>query len=71
MKISEIAKLAGVSSAAVSRYINGGSISEEKKQKIKKVIEETGYVPNLTARSLRHASIPIQWAISSRACHLY
>ena len=53
MKISEIAKLAGVSSAAVSRYINGGSISEEKKQKIKKVIEETGYVPNLTARSLR------------------
>lgn len=53
MKISEIAKIAGVSSAAVSRYINGGSISEEKKQKIKKVIEETGYVPNLAARSLR------------------
>ena len=45
--------MAGVSSAAVSRYINGGSISEEKKQRIKKVIEETGYVPNLAARSLR------------------
>lgn len=57
MKISEIAKLAGVSSAAVSRYINGGSISEEKKQKIKKVIEETGYVPNLAARSLRQQRI--------------
>ena len=53
MRISEIAKLAGVSSAAVSRYINGGSISEEKKQQIKRVIEETGYVPNLAARSLR------------------
>ncbi len=53
MKISEIARLAGVSSAAVSRYINGGSLSEEKKQRIKKVIEETGYVPNPTARSLR------------------
>ena len=53
MKISEIAKLAGVSSAAVSRYLNGGSISEEKKQVIKRVIEETGYVPNLAARSLR------------------
>ena len=53
MKISEIACMAGVSSAAVSRYINGGSISEEKKQRIKKVIEETGYVPNPTARSLR------------------
>ena len=53
MKISEIAKLAGVSPAAVSRYINGGSLSEEKREIIKKVIEETGYVPNLTARSLR------------------
>ena len=53
MKISEIAYLAGVSSAAVSRYLNGGSISEDKKQKIRKVIEETGYVPNMAARSLR------------------
>ena len=31
MNISEIAKLAGVSSAAVSRYFNNGYISEEKK----------------------------------------
>lgn len=53
MKISEIAKLAGVSSAAVSRYFNGGSISEEKKNKIKQVIDITGYVPNPAARSLR------------------
>ena len=36
MKISEIARMAGVSSAAVSRYLNGGSISEEKKERIKK-----------------------------------
>ena len=42
MNISEIARLAGVSSAAVSRYFNGGSISAEKKQRIKKIIEETG-----------------------------
>ena len=53
MKISEIAALAGVSSAAVSRYLNGGSISEEKKEKIRQVIQETGYVPNVAARSLR------------------
>ena len=57
MKISEIAKLAGVSSAAVSRYINGGSISEEKKERIKRVIEETGYVPNVAARLLRQQRI--------------
>ena len=30
MTISEIAKLAGVSSAAVSRYLNDGSLSQEK-----------------------------------------
>ena len=39
MTISEIAKLAAVSSAAVSRYLNGGSLSEEKRNRIKAVIE--------------------------------
>ncbi len=41
MTIKEIAKLAGVSSAAVSRYLNGGYVSDEKKEQIKKVIDET------------------------------
>ena len=53
MTIAEIAKLAGVSSAAVSRYLNNGYISEEKKQKIKQVIEQTGYRPSLQAQTLR------------------
>ncbi len=53
MTISEIAKLAEVSSAAVSRYLNGGSLSEEKRRRIKAVIEETGYVPSEYARTLR------------------
>lgn len=39
MTIKEIAKLAGVSSAAVSRYLNGGYVSDEKKEQIKKVID--------------------------------
>ena len=43
MTIKEIAKLAGVSNAAVSRYLNNGYLSQEKKMAIKKVIEETGY----------------------------
>ncbi len=34
MTIKEIAKLAQVSSAAVSRYMNGGYVSEEKKERI-------------------------------------
>ena len=34
MTIREIAQLAGVSSAAVSRYLNGGYVSGEKKKRI-------------------------------------
>lgn len=53
MTIKQVAKLAGVSSAAVSRYINGGSLSAEKREKIRRAIQETGYRPNLMARSMR------------------
>lgn len=53
MTIKEIARRAGVSSAAVSRYLNGGYVSGEKKEQIRKVIEETGYQPSAQARILR------------------
>ncbi|HJB17231.1 MAG TPA: LacI family DNA-binding transcriptional regulator [Candidatus Blautia excrementipullorum] len=53
MNIGEIAKMAGVSSAAVSRYFNHGYISQEKKEAIRKVVEETGYRPSLHAQTLR------------------
>ncbi len=53
MNIAEIAKLAGVSSAAVSRYFNNGHISDEKKEAIRKVVEETGYRPSVQAQTLR------------------
>lgn len=53
MNVSEIAKLAGVSCAAVSRYFNNGCISEEKRRAIQKAVEETGYRPSLQAQTLR------------------
>ncbi len=53
MNIAEIAKLAGVSKAAVSRYFNHGYISEEKREAIRKVVEETGYRPSIQAQTLR------------------
>jgi len=53
MNISQVAKLAGVSPATVSRYLNDGYVSAEKKAAIKKVIEETGYSPLASAQSLR------------------
>ncbi len=53
MQIKDIAALAGVGHSTVSRYLNGGYVSEEKREKIRKVIEETGYVPSQQAKSLR------------------
>ena len=38
MNINEIAKLAGVSRATVSRYLNNGYVSEEKKKNISRHI---------------------------------
>ena len=53
MNINEIARLAGVSRTTVSRYLNDGYVSEEKKEKIRKVIQETGYQPSAQAQMLR------------------
>lgn len=46
MNINEIARLAGVSRATVSRYLNNGYVSSEKKEVIRRVIQETGYQPS-------------------------
>lgn len=53
MTIKEIAQRAGVSSAAVSRYLNGGSLSQQKREAIRAVVEETGYRPDVAAQMLR------------------
>lgn len=53
MTINEIAELAGVSRATVSRYLNQGYVSEEKRERIRKVIDETGYQPSTQAQMLR------------------
>ena len=53
MTMKELARLAGVSPAAVSRYLNGGSLSQEKKRIIRLAIEKTGYQPDMAAQMLR------------------
>lgn len=51
--IYDIAAKAGVSAMTVSRVINNtGKISEKTKARVRKVMEELGYVPNQMARSL-------------------
>ncbi len=53
MDINEIARRAGVSRATISRYLNNGYVSKEKRDLISRIIEETGYVPSQHARQLR------------------
>ncbi len=49
MTIKDIAEMAGVSTAAVSRYFNNGYISDEKREAIRKAVQKTGYHPSLQA----------------------
>lgn len=51
--IKDVAKLAGVSPATVSRTLSGGFVSTVLKQRVLAAIEQTDYRPNLAARRLR------------------
>lgn len=54
LSIKEIAKLANVSVATVSRVINNnGRFSEETRIKVQKIIDQYGYRTNMAAKSLR------------------
>lgn len=56
MTIKEIAQLAGVSTATISRVINGSPIvSPDLRKKVEMIIKDTGYVPNMIGRNLRQA----------------
>lgn len=53
MTIKEVAKLAGTSPAAISRVMNNsGYVKKEVREKIERIIEETGYRPNAFAKAL-------------------
>ena len=53
LNIIDIAKLAGVSKSTVSRYLNNGYVSVEARDKIKKVLDETGFTPQRQAKGMR------------------
>ena len=51
--MADIARRAGVSAMTVSRVINGGQrVSPDTAQRVRQVIAELGYVPNITAAAL-------------------
>lgn len=54
MDIQQVAKRAGVSTATVSRVLNGSpKVREETSERVRQVIDELNYVPNTSARNLR------------------
>lgn len=53
MNIYDIAQLAGVSIATVSRVVNDSPrVSEKTKNKVRAIMDENGYTPNVFARGL-------------------
>lgn len=55
--INEVAKAAGVAPSTVSRVISDSPlISERTKRKVKRIMEELGYHPNINARNLANKS---------------
>lgn len=60
VSIKDVAELAQVSIATVSRVINGESyVSDKTRQRVQKAIERCGYVPNMAARGMRTRHMPI------------
>jgi LacI family transcriptional regulator len=53
VRVEDVAALAGVSAATVSRLINQtGSVSRKSRERIERAVTELGYVPNGAARAL-------------------
>jgi LacI family transcriptional regulator len=51
--IARVARAAGVSVASVSRVLNGLPATEEMAERVRRAVEELGYVPDARARSLK------------------
>jgi LacI family transcriptional regulator len=64
VSIREIAKLCGVSSATVSRVVNGSNlVTPETTQRIQRVIQDFNFIPNHSAAHLKHGKSQIYGAI--------
>jgi LacI family transcriptional regulator/LacI family repressor for deo operon, udp, cdd, tsx, nupC, and nupG len=70
--MKDVANLAGVSTATVSRVLNGSaSVAPEAAAKINDAIEKLGYCPNVLGRGLRRSETKIILAIIPSAEHSF
>lgn len=64
ISMREIARMAGVSSATVSRVINGSTlVTDETARRIQRIIKDTGFVPNNSAIHLKNGKSQIYGVI--------
>ena len=71
-KLTDVAKLAGVSPTTVSRVINKkGYLSEKTIQKVQEAMRELGYKPNNVARSLQGKSAKLVGLIFPNISHVF
>ena len=71
-KLTDVAKLAGVSPTTVSRVINKkGYLSEKTIQKVNEAMRELGYKPNNLARSLQGKSAKLIGLIFPKISHVF
>ena len=71
-KLTDVAKLAGVSPTTVSRVINKkGYLSEKTIQKVQEAMRELGYKPNNVARSLQGKSAKLIGLIFPKISHVF
>ena len=62
LTIKDIAQMANVSQGTVSKVINNyKGISEETKKKVMDIINQSGYEPNFSARSLATKKSNLYW----------
>lgn len=67
--LKEIARMCDVSPSTVSNILNGRSnMAEETKQRVLKVVEETGYRPNYFAQSMRRSNSKTIAIITEELC---
>jgi len=72
INIYDIAKLAGVSIATVSRVINQkGNVTPETRMRVEKVIHEQNYKPNVFARSLGLGTMKVVGVLCSTVIDMY
>jgi LacI family transcriptional regulator len=72
LTLEDVARLAGVSRSTVSRVINQQTnVSEEARQRVMTVVEETGYRPHPAARSLASQRSSVIGLVIPRRVHTF